>query len=293
MVEVEQYRKIIGDLFIAYVNDLPYIRIPANIDKSLLVKMCSYHRVDNIFLEKVEEEIKSDIVDLIGNKYKLAKNKYNVYNTLARKITRKMIEEGIDFCFLKGYALSLDKYKGIGHRYFNDLDIFVSSRDIDKLILLMEQLGFRYGRVKSGKFIYANRTYIIYQKMYTHELHNMVTMIGEEYCNLDINFLFSWKGLENDYETMRLIPFDKVKNSITKITKNKLCIPVLNDVYQFLHLCCHFYNEAIFFALNKTYKQGDPKEILLVRLLDIYLLLNSKLILDEAIKVAIEYDFFL
>lgn len=88
------------------------------------------------------------------------------------------------------------------------------------------------------------------------------------FINVDINFLFSWKGL-SDSE----IEFNDIKNDI--IYDSKIKINTLDKVMNFIHICCHLYNEARYFALNRSFLGGDPREIQLSRVFEIALILKD------------------
>lgn len=290
--KLDLLKTIVSDIFKSYIGDNYNLKNLSKVDMEQIYELFKYHRLETILNDELllAGETKNVSRNITINQQN-HERKIEGYDCIAKLISEEFKKENISFVFLKGYSLYLSLYKKTAHRYFNDLDILISDADISKTILVLKKLGFCYGRVRNGKLIEANREDIIYQKLNTHELHNMVLERNGQFFNLDINFLFSWKGIKNELETMREIPFCEVEKNIVYIKKGKYLLPILNCEYQFLHLCSHFYNESVFFALNRSYIQGDPKEVILVRLLDIVLLLNSSLNLDKVKEVCDEYDF--
>ena len=94
---------------------------------------------------------------------------------------------------------------------------------------------------------------------------------------VDINFLFSWVDV-NDLSY-------KNEKIVTEIFENKELqkntITTLNWEYMFVHLCCHFYNEAHYIETDNEYHEERDYNIILIRLLDIALVLKQKLNLKK------------
>ncbi len=290
---IEKIKSIVSELFILYVEEKSELKFLYDINNiEVLVKFCKYHRLDMILYDKLllagRENTAPDNLDISKQSHEI---KANEYDKIARRITEEFQSENISFVFLKGYALYLSLYKKKAHRYYNDLDILISPADISRVTKILKKLGLCYGYVRNGIFMNAKREDIIYQRLNTHELQKMVLENKGEFYNIDVNFLFSWIGVKNEFETMQKIPFSIVEKNIKYIKKEETLLPILNYEFQFLHLCSHFYNEAVFFALDRHYIQGDPEEIILIRLLDIVLLLNTNLDFNKIKKICDEYNF--
>lgn len=288
----ERIKSIVSELFFSYNEGKGELTFSYNNNIEMLVEFFKYHRLDMILYDEL---LLASEKNAAINKLAIIKQNHEIelcgYDQIANRITKEFQDENISFVFLKGYALYLSLYKEKTHRYFNDLDILIPPEDISKVTKILKKLGCRYGSVRNGKFMNAKREEVIYQRLNTHELHNMVLQNRGEYYNVDVNFLFSWRGVKNELETMQEIPFSEIQKNIVYISQKETLLPILNYEYQFLHLCSHLYNEAIFFALDRSYIRGDPKEIILIRLLDIVLLLKTNLDFDKIKKICVEYNF--
>lgn len=203
---------------------------------------------------------------------------------LSYEIAANFKNEKIDFCFLKGISLIISLYDDISHRSFSDIDLFVAKKGLDKAESVISSMGFEHGDVFQNCFIPATKSQIKFQRLYTHELYRFVKYNNSIFYFVDINHLFSWNGHDRLSNQIKL---EDVGDGITQIKKNNCTLPVLNDFYQFIHLCVHFYNEAMYFALEASYDCKDPHEIRLFRLFDIcFMIKYKKLDIDVIAKIS-------
>jgi hypothetical protein len=172
---------------------------------------------------------------------------------------------------LKGGALVIDDYEELFYRYFSDVDFLINYDDISKVVKILYKEGYVQGYVVDGKIIQATRKDILFRQLNTHEIYDMVKLDQEGFrLNVDINFLFSWNGLDNAQDNYSL---DEFASNLKNIEKMGVKVNVFDDELQFVHLCSHFYNEAVFFPLDPNYVSGeDDRELRLFRLLDIVII---------------------
>lgn len=251
-----------------------------------------YHKLDMLYYDYLianDIEIPKEVEIRLREKKEFIINKNMHYLSLADKITTHF-KESDPFIVLKGVALMTYKYKKIYHRSFNDVDFLISEKDIDKLEEYILKSGYVHGieDLENHSIKVASRAEILFQRMYTHELYGFIKRIEEPnknfFSRIDVNFKFSWNGVD----CFPKINFDHryvLDNYFVQSAYNKT-IRILKDELQFIHLCCHFYNEAMFFALDKCYKEGDPREILLNRLFDILLFKENELDCDKIFKLS-------
>lgn len=240
-------------------------------DEKKYFDFCAYHKIDGILLDYIKpnsafltEEIQHCKLFYQKRNSKMRETAYNIAYILNRN--------NIPFVFLKGIVLEKALYKQSYHRYYNDIDILVDEPDLSKVYNILISLGYIQGRFNKKCIERASRQDILFQRMFTHEIYNFVKINKWGVSNIDVNFKFSWVGLKNDYEPAESIPFEIIHKNTEVFSKN---FYFLNNDLQLIHLCCHLYNEAMFWGLNNSYSKGDPRELPLIRLLDISLLVKQ------------------
>lgn len=84
-------------------------------------------------------------------------------------------KQSIQVAFLKGIQTSEKYYEEPWIRYYSDLDILVAREMIPGVEKLFYQLGYVFGHLKdNGEIHHATREEILYQKLFTHEIYNLV-----------------------------------------------------------------------------------------------------------------------
>ncbi len=254
----------------------------------------TYHKIDMFLLDYmssskivVSKEMEETLID--------KKNKILIRNikqlNIANMIYQELVKNGIQLIFLKGIALIVSQYKNIYHRYFGDIDFLIDVKDIKKVEIVLQNMGYVFGSYssKQQQVILASRSDILFQKTYTHELHNMVKKIDDDfYSNIDVNFKFSWNGIAG--LQMKDVPFDELYERRSNIQYGDMRFPIFDTDLQFIHLCCHFYNESKFFALDREFNGGDPKELLLFRLYDIIFVGNRVNDINYIVEFCSKYE---
>lgn len=255
----------IVNLFRWYQSEARRLDEKVVIPKDLL----KYHRLDTIYYsycldngmqEYVSKEQRQKQVEIA--------EKYAIYRDVAMDLSTRLKREKIPHVFLKGFALTDEIYAEPWHRYFSDLDLLVDKEHISTVERVLNNMGYQYGYYSSHrkKIYYPTKTEILFQRIYTHELYKMFRMETESFASeIDVNFLFMWRGTESNNKTYSVL--DLIDHVV-----QRQGIPTFDNVANMVHLCCHLYNEATFFALDKGYDGGDPREILLIRVFDIALL---------------------
>ena len=258
-------RKQIISLFRAYLNENTQDWV--EIDEYFLL----YQHLDMFYYYLCKKNnIEPPLMEKFEVRKKVIESRNRQYIKVARDLNAIFENQSIQVAFLKGIQTSEKYYEEPWIRYYSDVDILVAREMIPEVEKLFYQLGYVFGHLKdNGEIHHATREEILYQKLFTHEIYNLVKKENDNvFINVDINFLFSWKGL-SDSE----IEFNDIKNDI--IFDSKIKINTLDKVMNFIHLCCHLYNEARYFALNRSFLGGDPREIQLSRVFEIALILKD------------------
>ncbi|SUN46818.1 Uncharacterised protein [Streptococcus equi subsp. equi] len=258
-------KKRIISLFQAYLGENTQEWL--DIDEKFLL----YHHLDMFYYYLCKKNsIKVPLIQKFETRKKSIENKNNQYLKLARELNTVFEKQSIQVAFLKGIQTSEKYYEKPWIRYYSDLDILVDKQMISRVKKLFFHMGYVFGKPKdNGEILLATREEILYQNLFTHEIYNLVKKENNNlFINIDVNFLFSWKGL-NDPE----IKFNDIKNNI--IYDKQIKLKTLDKVMNFIHLSCHLYNEARYFALDKSFSGGNPQEIQLNRVFELALILKE------------------
>ena len=228
-----------------------------------------YHRLDAIYLSYcLDRGMPEHIPPALLAKRDNIISKYSFYRKIASSLSARLREENINHACLKGIVLADGLYSEPWHRYFSDLDLLVDKEKLSAVESILIDMGYLYGYFseRNGVPRYPTRAEIIFQRTYTHELYKMFKMENASFAtHIDVNFLFMWRGT---HKQKNILSVSDLCNHVVRVGD----IQVFDNITNMLHLCCHLYNEAVFFALNRNYKGGDPREILLIRVFDIALL---------------------
>lgn len=220
--------------------------------------ICDYFTYNNQLIQKkVMSEFNSEC------------NNYINYRYIFNRISKLFDENNIKYILIKGMSLNCI-YPTPIVRKFKDIDLLIDFSQISLAEGLLKKEGFIQGYCtnESNTINKYEKSDIIFSKMYKHETANMVKIYNNTPINIDLNFLFQWKGFEN-----KQIPFDElIKNS--HIDYNLKC-RVLNKLFMFFHLCCHYYNETTRFVFSNYDNGKSINDIKLFRIIDIMLLLSS------------------
>lgn len=265
-----KYKNIVKQIFDAYLCGKKHIKANDYIGNENIWDYLNKHRLDMIFF------------DLISNKTNIpSKFKNRCENTKRICIEKDKIVcelNQVPGIFLKGVPLSRLLYRNVYHRRYHDIDILIERKNINNIESYLLKQGYQYGYEYKGKIYIPSRKELIFKQLYSHECYEMFKINrGGIVSYVDINFLFSWVDV-NDLSY-------KNEKSVTEIFENKELqkntITTLNWEYMFVHLCCHFYNEAHYIETDNEYHEERDYNIILIRLLDIALVLKQKLNLKK------------
>lgn len=266
-MKIKEHKKIIRSIFQQYKQNG---RINLHVTKKIFDYL-QYHKLDMVCMSlnknnrcsiNVFEQRKEQISEL-NQLYE--REIYNLINILE--------EKNISYVILKGWSCLISLYKNFTDRYFFDVDILVKEKELKNIEELLFAEGYTYGEARGGKIVLPERKTILFQRYFTHELYNMVKKVDNHFVNIDINFKFSWRGVGE--AKINNITYDDVEKYVISTLYDNQKYNIFDVNMQFIHLCCHFFNEACYFCLNMEFGGGDPKELRLFRLLDIWLLLDK------------------
>ncbi|HEU8667101.1 TPA: nucleotidyltransferase family protein, partial [Streptococcus pneumoniae] len=187
-------RKQIISLFHAYLNENTQDWV--EIDENFLL----YQHLDMFYYYLCKKNnIEPPLMEKFEVRKKVIESRNRQYIKVARDLNAIFEKQSIQVAFLKGIQTSEKYYEEPWIRYYSDLDILVAREMIPGVEKLFYQLGYVFGHLKdNGEIHHATREEILYQKLFTHEIYNLVKKENDNvFINVDINFLFSWKGLSD------------------------------------------------------------------------------------------------
>ncbi len=220
-----------------------------------------YHGLLNFFF--LNYSSKKNIIDY-------SEKRNAAYIREANEISYVLNKKGIKHVFLKSMSIITDLYSNLSEKRFGDIDILVDKAQIESLEKVFFDLGYQYGIFDyvEKKIIIPKRTEIVSRKLFSHQVYEMCKYKNGITYNLDINYLFQWR--ENDSSNIDL---KYLLNNYTELYDDGILrVSRFKPLINFIHMCCHYYNEAVFFMHNEYYVGKDPKELKLSRILDIVLM---------------------
>lgn len=205
-----------------------------------------------------------------------------------KSISSKLSEANIKHVFLKGSVLSSTIYP-TGTRAFNDIDILVSKKSIQKVKGILYDLGFLQGKYDYSKDIVNEFDQdTITESINTRgEMAPFVKILNEitiKTIDVDVNFSLDWTPNSSngvvDYflEKRVLIPSD-----------DNFSIYSLKEEHLFIHLCSHLYKDAALVDLVKKRKVLD-----LYKFIDIYTFIQKyfeQINIEQIFEDSIKYGF--
>lgn len=259
-----------------------------------IYKWMKYHQLHPIYVDFVLNSyntISDKDKEFFISQQNNHKIKANIQLKILNNIISKLENAGVRYILLKGNGIANSYYHKPYHRQFDDIDILIDYADSQKAVQSVKELGYVQGWYWEDRIKKATRKEILYQQLYTHELFNMVKMYGNFESNVDINHKFGWLGV--DGEKYKKILFDYLYSMRKTIKIGQKKYFIFDDNLNFIHLCCHYYNGAVYFALDPDYKDDDPNELKLNRIFDIILLLekiDSKIVKQLACEFGVEKE---
>lgn len=273
----DKRKQVVCDIFKWYLNGDRQENYIFDYD---MYKFMKYHKLDGIYFDYCKAVNENQMPKELNRHYYALMSENENQIAIANDIG--IILDEVRYVFLKGLPLMVNNYKVAYHRYFHDIDLLIERSDLSSVEKKLFDSGYQYGWEYQGKMYPAKREDILFQKMNTHETFMMVKKTADGFISyVDVNFLFSWKGLENKEYNKNV--FNDLYDCIRTVTKNDCNINCMDSNYMFLHLCCHLYNSAHFFALDRFYSGNDPEELRLIHLMDILLIYREGV---EDVKIA-------
>ncbi len=219
-----------------------------------------YYHLKNLGLTgKVEEEV----LKIMKTQCKVYGLRNRTYFAEIKKIYGKLNENGIRAAILKGNFLSANVYPSVETRTFNDIDFLIDLKDGDKIVKILEDMGYVQGQYdeETGEILPSTRKEKMYHQLSTGELKECLKKNDDPFVPLyqgDLNYTILWKGnFPYNVETSELL------ERAMKIEFEDSNIYVLDYEDFLIQLACHLYKEAaLLFWINdlrdlKIYKFAD------------------------------------
>ena len=214
-----------------------YINLLENCDKKNLINQIKISYLHNQFLEfvndaQVEKKFDKKILNRLAYESKLLASRNLEIIKTGIQIADILNQNNIEYVYLKGFGLVIDKYKNIADRTLRDIDILINVEDIDIVLKKLNEKGF-YFRGRSNK---ENIEYLIDSDHY-----DLPCLVNEQGIIVELH-----------YKIINKYPHDKCLLS-NSIFKNKKKINVYNtEVYvtqdeeNFVHILFHATSKEYF-----------------------------------------------
>lgn len=210
------------------------------------------NKVELLFLKHCkeygfEENISPVYWKNYGNSLLALQFKYEEYLEEIYKITREFEKMKIPYAILKGFSFIGDLWsrKGIVYRYFSDVDLLVSKKDLKQIHTILSKNNYVQGEIKENKIVKAERSALIYWALNSHQIHEYTKF--SKYSNVSCIFRLNIDINTTIFEGGKIIPPIKteelLKNTISKNISDKVKIICLNYTYGLIQLCYHFYKD--------------------------------------------------
>jgi len=196
-------------------------------NQQIFIDLIKYHRLDSIFYSEVQKQKIELPIKLIEQLKQINKrNKIRMLKMTSEliKIHQLFTDNNIDYISLKGPALSQQLYDDSTIRNSRDLDILVKEKDLDKVNLVLSNIGY-FTSVKDS---------ISHQKAH----HEIEFYNKEKKIKLEIHVrLFSFKKM---FHKDNIILFENYET----ISLNNVEINVLNKQINIEYLYAHAKNHS-------------------------------------------------
>jgi len=210
-----------------------------------------------------------------------------------KSISSALREANIEHVFLKGAVLSSTIYP-VGTRAFNDIDILVSKKSIQKIKNVLYELDFLQGKYDYRKGVVDKFDQdALTQSVNTRgEIAPFVKIVDEKIIktiDVDVNFSLDWKPDGSDEAVDHFL-----NERVLTPVDNNFSIYSLKEEHLFIHLCSHFYKDSALIDFVKKRKVLD-----LYKFVDIYTFIqtyfgriNPEEIFDESVKYGFDRHIF-
>lgn len=203
------------------------------------LNMMYYHLKSLGLTGRVEEEV----LKAMKTQSKVYAIRNKSYFAEIKNIFDRLNENGIRVAILKGNFLASKVYPSVETRTFNDLDFLIDMKDGDRIVKILEDLGYIQGEVdEKGDIIPSTRKQKMLQQLASNELQECLKKSDNPFTpmyQVDLNFDVLWKGnCPCRIDTAELL--DRAVDVYIDGAKTYIL-----DYEDFLvQLSCHLYKEA-------------------------------------------------
>lgn len=201
-----------------------------------------YYHLRNLNLTgKIEEEV----LKAMKTQSKVYAIRNKVYFAEIKSIFDQLNKAGIRVAILKGNFLAAKVYPSLETRTFNDLDFLIDIRDSDRIVKILEELGYIQGEFddKLGEIIPSTRKQKTLQQLASHELQECLKKNDNPFTSLlqvDLNFDVLWKGnCPCKIDTAELLA------RAIQVDIDGAATYILDHEDFLIQLACHLYKEAV------------------------------------------------
>ncbi|MBZ5763728.1 nucleotidyltransferase family protein [Rhizobium sp. VS19-DR104.2] len=218
-----------------------------------ILRIASKHRIlplisHYILKYHIDQRMHDDRIDLIISDIVIL-NRIRNQKLLdfSNEIKSSLADKGINIIFRKGLFLEQAVYGNIGLRYFNDIDLFVSSGDRKICQDFLISRGFRFGWFNqvTAHFTSLSREEEIHYQLYADHLPPMVLINNDPLLSvikLDVCFDISWFTSDFRSSAHTFLHHELSRTSGNDSFNNA------SVEFHFVDGCLHLFREAYFEA---------------------------------------------
>lgn len=193
---------------------------------------------------------------------------YHYFEPVAKQLI------GINYAVVKGEPLSYYAYGAFGKRYFNDIDLLVSKKDLTVVRKVLEENSFI--PIRKDRFSEA------FCLGLSHQIIPYVKHIGSFSVYVDVNFNIFW----GEYDGKQ-ISIEEFLSETVPMNIHNCYVRTLPHMKFFIHVILHHYKD-----LNSIYLLATQKTVRISLFKDLYYyFINNmnKLPLDELLRYCTEH----
>jgi hypothetical protein len=200
-----------------------------------------YYHLKNLGLtDKIEKEV----LKVMENESKVYALRNRTFYAAIKDMFDRLNDNNIRVAIIKGNFLSSKVYPSIETRTFSDVDFLLDIRDGQKIVKVLEDLGYIQGgyNYQTAEIIPYNRKQKLHHQMTTHELAPCFKKTDNPFVPMilvDLNYSILWKGnCPCEIDTAELL------ERAYQVDIDGAKIYVLGHEDFLVQLACHLYKEA-------------------------------------------------
>lgn len=274
-----------------------------DIDWEYTCRTLSFHRLNgiawiNIRNNQQSKLTKNRILSFVKGAYSMQLDKARIQEKHTIEICQSIERDGIQYAVLKGVVIAYGVYKDLGSKLSGDLDLLIHPKDIQKISLLLENLGYIQGDFDdNGKIVRVSRRELLTRPLVSHEIFPFIKVVRGENSYIDTHSI-------DVHFSVDLMTGNRTNIIVESLLHQRIRLDFHgNQIYSLswedhlIFLCVHFYKEATNYEQVrsgndlKLYKLCDIAYLLSLGLVDwgLFLAKTNKLSTEKEVYFSFSY----